>query len=81
MYKVYSEDGAGNEFIILESFKNELLMVPFKILGIAENVELLGNFVKFEPILRIFVKILKIKIWADQSSAIRVLSPSAEINV
>ena len=79
MYKVYSEDGAGNEFIFLESFKNELLMVPFKILGVAENVELVGNFVKFEPILKIFVKILEI--WADQASAIIFLSPSAEINV
>ena len=78
MYEVNPEDGAGNEFTILKSFKNELKKVHFKILRVTKNLELLGNLVKTEPILWNLVKILEI--WDDHTSATIFLSPSAEID-
>jgi hypothetical protein len=60
MYEVDVVCGVGDECAVLKSFKNELKKVPFKILGLAENVESLGNLVKLEPVLRSLGEILEI---------------------
>ena len=78
MYEVNPEDGAGNEFTILKSFKNELKKVHFKILRVTKNLELLGNLVKTEPILWNLVKILEI--WVHNTCTISLCSPSTKID-
>ena len=76
--KIYAEDGAVDDFSQVRSFKNELKKVTFQIFWMPKNMKLVGNLVKFEPIIKILVKILEILV--NSTSTLRLWSPSANIN-